>query len=49
MLESPKHQIISTWALASKKRLDLPGWLENHILWEASDPYLYLRTDREGG
>lgn len=48
MLESPKHQIISTWALASKKRLDLPGWLENHIVWEASDPYLYLRTDREG-
>ncbi|MCZ7449346.1 FAD-binding oxidoreductase [Agrobacterium rhizogenes] len=48
MLESPKHQIISTWALASKKGLDLPDWLESHIVWEASDPYLYLRTDREG-
>ena len=48
MLESPKHQIISTWALASKKGLDLPDWLESHIVWEASDPYLYLRTDRDG-
>ncbi|WP_421401180.1 NAD(P)/FAD-dependent oxidoreductase [Agrobacterium fabrum] len=48
MLESPKHQIISTWALASKKGLDLPDWLESHIVWEASDPYLYLRTDRNG-
>lgn len=48
MLESPKHQIISTWALASREGLELPGWLENHIVWEASDPYLYLRTDRNG-
>ncbi|MGQ2952054.1 MAG: NAD(P)/FAD-dependent oxidoreductase [Agrobacterium sp.] len=48
MLESPKHQIISTWALASRKGLELPDWLEKHIVWEASDPYLYLRTDRNG-
>ncbi|NSY61108.1 NAD(P)/FAD-dependent oxidoreductase [Agrobacterium tumefaciens] len=47
-LESPKHQIISTWALASAKGIDLPDWLSSHILWEASDPYLYLRTDRDG-
>lgn len=48
MLESPKHQIISTWALASRKGLELPDWLKNHIVWEASDPYLYLRTDPNG-
>lgn len=47
-LESPKHQIISTWALASAKGMDLPDWLQSHIVWEASDPYLYLRTDRDG-
>ena len=47
-LESPKHQIISTWALASRKGIDLPNWLKSHIVWEASDPYLYLRTDRDG-
>ncbi|HBT68359.1 MAG TPA: FAD-dependent oxidoreductase [Agrobacterium sp.] len=47
-LESPKHQIISTWALASRKGIDLPDWLKSHIVWEASDPYLYLRTDRDG-
>ncbi|MGQ3246489.1 NAD(P)/FAD-dependent oxidoreductase, partial [Sphingopyxis sp.] len=40
--------IISTWALASRKGLELPDWLEKHIVWEASDPYLYLRTDRNG-
>jgi len=47
-LESPTHRIISTWALASRKGLDLPDWLQSHIVWEAADPYLYLRTDREG-
>lgn len=47
-LESRKHRIISTWALASKPGLDLPPWVSDHILWEASDPYLYLRTDSDG-
>ncbi|MES5046989.1 NAD(P)/FAD-dependent oxidoreductase [Rhizobium nepotum] len=47
-LESPKHKIISTWALASAKGIDSPDWLKSHIVWEASDPYLYLRTDRGG-
>jgi glycine/D-amino acid oxidase-like deaminating enzyme len=43
-----KHKIISTWAIASKSGLSLPDWLNKHIVWEASDPYLYLRTDNEG-
>ncbi|OYR15850.1 FAD-NAD(P)-binding family protein [Brucella thiophenivorans] len=43
-----KHEIISTWAMASKAGIPLPDWLSNHILWEASDPYLYLRTDSQG-
>lgn len=48
VLENPKHRIISTWALASGAGLGLPGWLKDHIVWEAADPYLYLRTDRAG-
>lgn len=40
-----KHQkVISTWALASKPNLARPTWLDNHLVWEASDPYLYFRS-----
>ncbi|MGH6858810.1 MAG: NAD(P)/FAD-dependent oxidoreductase [Phyllobacterium sp.] len=41
------HRIISTWALATppqKQRL----WPERCLIWEASEPYLYMRTTREG-
>lgn len=46
-----RYNLISTWALATKRqpasRLDrlLPG---RPILWEQSDPYLYLRTTSDG-
>lgn len=32
----------------SKAGVTLPDWLKNHILWEASEPYLHLRTDNQG-
>ncbi len=41
------HQIISTWAIttvAQPRRL----WPEQCMIWEASDPYLYLRTTSDG-
>ena len=41
------HKIISTYAIATvpqPKRL----WPEQCTIWEASDPYLYLRTTPEG-
>lgn len=41
------HRIISTWALATApqpKRL----WPERCFVWEASDPYLYMRTTPDG-
>lgn len=41
------HKIISTYAIATvkqRKRL----WPEQCTIWEASDPYLYLRTTPEG-
>ncbi len=41
------HKIISTWAIATvpqRRRL----WPEQCMIWEASDPYLYLRTTPGG-
>ena len=41
------HKVISTWALATRPQ---PAHLWRHeaLIWEASDPYLYLRTTRDG-
>lgn len=47
-LADRNHQVISTWAIASKPDLRLPGWLSSHLIWEASDPYLYLRMTSTG-
>ena len=41
-------QIISTWALASRPLETAPGWLAEHLVWEASDPYLYFRMSGDG-
>lgn len=41
------HKITSTWALATKpQRSKL--WPEECLIWEASDPYLYMRTSADG-
>ena len=41
------HSICSTWALATKpQRARL--WPEQCLIWEASDPYLYLRVGPKG-
>ncbi|BAH38045.1 MAG TPA: FAD-binding oxidoreductase [Gemmatimonas aurantiaca] len=42
------HRIRSTWALAAEARGVLPSWLRHTVVWEASDPYLYLRTLPDG-
>ncbi|MDZ7600564.1 MAG: FAD-dependent oxidoreductase [Hoeflea sp.] len=47
-LESPRHSIISTWAIAAKPRSAVPDWLREFLVWEASDPYLYLRMAKDG-
>lgn len=47
-METSSHHVTSTWALASKPLKGLPGWLTDTIVWEASDPYLYFRTDENG-
>lgn len=41
------HKVISTWAMATRpqpRRL----WPTRCLIWEASDPYLYLRTTLDG-
>jgi glycine/D-amino acid oxidase-like deaminating enzyme len=42
-----KHQVLSTYAIAtSPQRSRL--WPEEVFIWEASDPYLYMRTTADG-
>ncbi|WP_273691892.1 NAD(P)/FAD-dependent oxidoreductase [Ketogulonicigenium vulgare] len=47
-MRSKAHRVTSTWALASYPTTPLPRWMEDTIVWEASDPYLYFRTDAHG-
>lgn len=47
-MQTRSHHVTSTWALASRPLQDLPEWLQDTIVWEASDPYLYFRTDAAG-
>ena len=42
------HQIVSTWALATRPHHPRPRWLKNYLLWEGSDPYLYFRSTSDG-
>jgi glycine/D-amino acid oxidase-like deaminating enzyme len=39
------HSIASTWAMATRPQ---KGWTSRCLIWEASDPYLYLRMTTEG-
>ncbi|NQE61378.1 FAD-binding oxidoreductase [Caulobacter sp. RHG1] len=45
---TPGAEIISTWAMASKPRQRCPTWLKDTVIWEASNPYLYLRMGGDG-
>ena len=47
-MPTPGAKVISTWALASKPRIRCPAWLRDTLVWEASDPYLYLRMGGDG-
>lgn len=41
-------KITSSWAIASRPRAQYPTWLDEFVVWEASTPYLYLRTTPDG-
>ncbi|UVC09752.1 FAD-binding oxidoreductase [Rhizobium sp. TH2] len=42
------HSIISTWAIATRANAPRPEWLDDCLVWEAADPYLYMRTTSDG-
>ncbi|WP_457579877.1 NAD(P)/FAD-dependent oxidoreductase [Ensifer canadensis] len=42
------HDIVSTWALATKPRHPRPEWLDDYLVWEGADPYLYFRSTLDG-
>ena len=47
MVPQASHQVISTWAIATRpqpKKL----WPGPAFIWEASDPYLYMRATSDG-
>ena len=47
IVPAAKHRIISTFAIATRpqpRRL----WPDEAFVWEASDPYLYMRATRDG-
>lgn len=41
------YKIISTWAMATRPQPDRI-WPSKSLIWEAADPYLYMRTTGEG-
>lgn len=47
-MQSPLHRMTSTWAIATREISDMPEWMRDTIVWEASDPYLYFRADPSG-
>ncbi|RWC15451.1 MAG: FAD-binding oxidoreductase [Mesorhizobium sp.] len=42
-----RHRIISTWAIATRPQPE-KIWPLAALIWEASDPYLYLRATADG-
>ena len=48
IVKNDRHQIISTWAIATKRQAKEHLWPGEALIWEASDPYLYLRTTHDG-
>jgi len=46
-IRSPAHRVVSSWVMATApqpRRL----WPSRCLIWEAADPYLYLRTTTDG-
>jgi glycine/D-amino acid oxidase-like deaminating enzyme len=43
MLRPRGYRVVSTWAMATRPQ-PRPPWPSRCLIWEAADPYLYLRT-----
>jgi glycine/D-amino acid oxidase-like deaminating enzyme len=46
-LSAKRHQIISTWAAATKPQPE-NLWPSRALIWNAATPYLYIRTTTDG-
>lgn len=46
-VHTKRHSVVSTWAIATKPQPE-NLWPSHAVIWEAADPYLYVRTTREG-
>ncbi len=44
MLKEKVAKLIYTWATISEEGIKLPGKLQNTLVWDTNDPYLYMRT-----
>lgn len=47
IVPATKHQIYSTWAMATAPQPERL-WPQRALIWEASDPYLYVRATSDG-
>jgi len=47
LVPTKAHAVISTWAIATRAQ-PRALWPEEALIWESSDPYLYLRTTGDG-
>jgi glycine/D-amino acid oxidase-like deaminating enzyme len=47
LVPAKAHAVISTWAIATRPQ-PRALWPEEALIWESSDPYLYLRTTSDG-
>ncbi|MCV3210810.1 FAD-binding oxidoreductase [Mesorhizobium sp. YC-39] len=47
LIPATRHRIVSTWAIATGRQ-PKAIWPDAALIWEASDPYLYVRTTADG-
>jgi len=47
MVPAASHRIISTFAIATRRQ-PRKVWPQQAFIWEASDPYLYIRATKDG-
>jgi len=47
LVKAPGHKVASTWAMATAPQARRI-WPSRCLIWEAADPYLYLRTTIDG-
>ena len=47
IVPSTAHRIVSTWAIATKRQPE-NIWPGAALIWEASEPYLYVRSTADG-